>query len=294
MKLLLISLLTCLFFQTRALTHFEFPADSAKTDTSAVKKYSRYKFELSYSSNSTYSGRKDTSKNSQLISPSFKYTSKSKFYIKTTLVNSSGTKNVFDEFDASAGQKFHLAKNWDGNLSYSHYFYDSNVSRIRATIQNDIFASTGYDWSILYSQLQFDWGEGSNKFKSKGKRIDKKTHDITFTFANSHQFWLDDVLKKGDDLVIMPEVDILYGTQNFLATYKGKRDPANKAYQNEASKYAITGYIMTLDVSYDIKNVTIRVSPYYTIPTNVPKGESSTPYFVMYGSIYYTIKGKKH
>ena len=293
MKPLLILLLTCCLFQTHALTSFEFPADSSKTDTAIVKKYSKYKFELSYSSNSTYNGRKDTSNNSQLISPSFKYTSKSKFYIKTSLVNSSGSKKVFDEFDASLGQKFRFAKNWDGNLSYSHYFYDSNVSRIRATIQNDIFASTGYDWKVLYSQLQFDWGGGSNKFKYKGKSVSKKTHDITFILANSHQFWLDDVLKKGDDLVIMPEVDILYGTQNFLATYKGKRDSTSRAYQKEASKYVITGYIMTLDISYDIKNFTVGISPYYTIPANVPGGGSSTPYFVMYGSIYYTIKGRK-
>ena len=292
MKHILLLLFSCCYLGTYAFTGFELPSDSSKTDTTIVKKYRKYKFELSYSSNNTYKGRKDTS-NSQIISPSFKYTSKSNFYIRTALANSSGSKKVFDELDATLGKKFHFTKNWDGILSESHYFFDSNVSRIGAAVQNDIVASTGYDWDILYSQLQFDWSSGNSKFKYKGKRLDKRTHDVTFILANSHQFWLDDVLKDGDDLVIEPEIDILYGTQNFLTTYKGKRDLANKAFQKKASTYAITGYIMTLNVDYDIKNFTFGLSPYYTIPTNVPPGESTSPYFVMYANIYYTIKGKK-
>jgi hypothetical protein len=45
-------------------------------------------------------------------------------------------------------------------------------------------------------------------------------------------------------------------------------------------------------MSYKIKRFSIAAYPSYTIPQNVPEGESSTPFFVMSGRIAYTIKSK--
>ena len=212
-----------------------------------------------------------------------------------SLANTPGGKKAFDEMDLGLGKRWRFSDKWDGSLSYTHYFFDSNVARIKAALQNDLAASAGYDWDILYSQLLFDWSEGSDQFKYKGKKVAQKTRDFTFTFANSHQFSWDDVFKKDDDIIFMPEVDVLLGTQNFMATYKGKTEKtkANKAYQDQASKFSVTGYTFTLYFTYDIKKFSFSLSPYYTIPENAPAGESSASYFVLSASVYYTFVGKK-
>jgi hypothetical protein len=271
-----------------ALDNFKLPADDS---TTVKKKHSKLKIELNYASNNTYKGRADTS-NTPIISPFIKYTGKSKFFVQGSLVNVPGEKKIFDEMDLGVGKKIRFSDSWDGSVSYSHYFFDSNVARIKAGLQNNFSSFVGYDWDILYSQLYFDWSEGSNSLKTKNKKITntRRTSDVTFTLVNSHQF---NFYVGKTTITLMPEADILYGTQNFLASYKGKTDPANKKYQDQASKFTLTGYMFTLAIILDIKNFTIDLSPYYTIPKNIPGSGSTAPYFVMSASIYYTITGKK-
>ncbi|MEI8136656.1 MAG: hypothetical protein WCH21_04935 [Bacteroidota bacterium] len=265
-------------------------SDTLKKDTIVSKKHSKFKISLDYSSNNTYKGKKDTN-NLPIITPFVKYTTKSRFFISSSLVHSSLTGKVFDELDLGVGKKIRFSNRWDGSISYSHFFFDSKVSRVKSSVMNDLSSYLGFDSDILYSQLYFDWTQGNKK--SKKKNSAGTTNDFIFTFTNSHQFVFDDVFTSGDDITIIPTVDILYGTQNFLATYKGKKDIAYKSYQDQASKFALTSYIFTLYLSYQIKNFVFNVSPYYTIPKNLPAGESTSPYFVMSAGIYYTFISKK-
>ncbi len=138
-----------------------------------------------------------------------------------------------------------------------------------------------------------NWDRGNNKFPSKEKILTQKSNDYSLIFSNSHVFSIDDLLKKGDDFFITPEADVLCGTQIFLVKHKGKTNPTDKIYQKQAAKFNLTGYLLSLELKYKIKKFTLELTPTYIIPENVPAGESSTPYFVMNASVYFTFKKKK-
>ncbi|MEO6904424.1 MAG: hypothetical protein ABI315_14890 [Bacteroidia bacterium] len=273
-----------------------FPAinDSVKTDSSSFKsRQAKFKIELDYASNNSFKGRKDSS-NTPVISPLFKYTTKQRFYIQTSFVHSPNISKTFDEIDLGAGKKFQFTDNFDGSLSYTHYFTGTKTSRIKSTIASDVSSYLGYDWNWLYSQFYFDWSRGSTKQKSNKTTVSKATNDYSFTLANSHDFSFDNVFTNGDEITVTPEADILYGTQNFMTTYKGKGNKTNKTYQDKASKFELTGYSFFLYATYELKNFTIEFSPYYSIPKNLPLGEPNKPYFVMATSIYYTFIKKNN
>ena len=53
-------------------------------------------------------------------------------------------------------------------------------------------------------------------------------------------------------------------------------------------------YNINLDFRYAIKRWTLNLSPFYTIPQKVSNEvQTSSPYFVMYGGIFYTWKWLK-
>jgi hypothetical protein len=273
--------------------HLILPKDSVKKEDSAkVKKHAKLKFELSAASNNTFKGRRDTN-NVPIISPLLKYTTKRNWYFSGTLVNEPGSQRMFDEFDLSIGKKIVFSDNWDATVAYSHYFFDSRVTRIKATVQNYASATVNYDWNILYSSLELSYSEANDKFKYKGKKVGNKTGDFSVYFDNSHAFDFDDFLRKGNSLSLTPEADLVLGTQNYMASYTGRFNSNNKAYKDKISKFELTAITFAFDVSYTIGNLTFDLYPYYTIPYNAQPGAESTPYFVMSGSIYYVLKFKK-
>ena len=261
------------------------------TDSIQVaEKHRKIKSGVDYASVSAFKGRKDTTGVS-LLSPYFEYTGKHGFYTRMALDHVPGGKRkFFDEFNSEIGWNFDFSDNWDGFIGYSHYFYDSQVARIMASVSNEIKTNVGYDWKYLYSFLDFDWSGGNNKFPYKGVIVTTKSHDFQLAFSNSHQFSFDRILKRSANLSITPDADILYGTQNFLVTYKGKTNTSEKVYQQQAKKFRLTGYVFYLEIKYKIKKLTMELSPNYTIPKNVPKGESTKPFFVMDASVYVTFK----
>lgn len=275
-----------LFSKSHALVIF---SDSS----SSAEKHRKFKMELDYSSDNTFKGRKDTT-NIPILAPFFKYTAKSGFFLQASLVNvptpKANKQKVFDELDAGLGWMFDFSDKWDGIISYTHYFFDSKIARIKAAVQNDLNATVGYDWDVLYHRLIIDYNSGNPNFVSKkGKKISTRSRDFSITLANSHNFSFD--FSNNKNFTIAPEADALFGTQNFLASYKGKTSDAT--YQKQASAFNLTAFMFYLTVSYEIKKWTFMLDPSYTIPQNVPNGESSSPYFVMSGSIYITFKSKR-
>ncbi len=263
---------------------------SSSDTTSFEKKYRKFKIALDYSSENTFKGRKNTT-NIPILSPFFKYIGKSGFFTQVSLVDvpTGKIKKVFDELDAGAGWIFNFSDQWDGSISYMHYFYDSGVARLKSAVKSDLNTSVGFDWDILYSQLLFDINADNPKNSNKGKAIPKHTKDYTLTFANTHYFYF--YFKEGRKLTASPEADVLLGTQNFYAAYKGKLDAtAHTKYQKQVTTFTLTAYILYLNVNYKIKKFAVGLTPSYTIPQNVPEGESSTPFFVMSGRVSYTFR----
>jgi len=268
-----------------------FAAIISANDSLRNDKQRKLKIALDYSSDNTFKGRRDTT-NTPLISPNIKYTGRSGLFAQAALFDVPGKKRktkVFDELDLGVGKNFDISEKWDASVAYSHYFYDSKVARIKSSVQNDFNASLNYDWDILYNQLVADVNMGAPKSK-KGKTVSRRSLDYSLTLVSMHDF--DIKLNENNKLTISPEADILFGTQNFLTSYKGKTDLAYAQFQKQASAFNLTAYIFYINVSWKVKKLTASISPYYTIPENMPQGESSKPYFVMSGSIYYTFKSK--
>ena len=262
-------------------------------DTIITKeRYSETRFGMDYASVNTYNGRKDTNK-IRVLSPSFQYVGKRGFYTNLSLVNVPHAKKLFDELNTNFGWQHDFSNDWDANVSFSHFFYDSKVARINAAISNALNINLGKDWDVLYTNLDFNIDASNNKFPYRGKIIAQKSRDVFFDFSNAHEFAYSPSLSNGDSLKIIPKADILFGTQNFLVTYRGKTNLADKVYRKDAAKFKLTGYVISASLKYEIKKLTFELRPDYFIPKNVPTGESATPFFVMNGAIYFTFKKKK-
>ncbi len=255
--------------------------ESSAPDSAKTVKHRKYKFELDYSHNHSYRGRKDTTTGDKpLLSPLFKYTARSGFFTRFSLVDVPGTSKLFDELDAGLGWNFNFSDKWDGGLSFEHYFFDKDVKRIKSAVQNDIGLSTGFDSKILYTGLTFDLMSGQpKKLSSSSASKTIRQSDINIDFSNTHDFDIE--LKNNKLLSLSPELDILAGTQKLLATSGSDKKSMN---------FSLTAYICYFNILYHVNKWNFKLSPNYTIPQNTLQGQYSKPYFIMSAGISYTIK----
>ncbi len=258
-----------------------FGVENSPADTTKAVKYRKYKFELDYSHNHTYRGRKDTTTGDKpLLSPLFKYTARSGLYTKASLVNVPGTSKAFDELDIGLGWNLNFSSKWDGSLSLEHYFFDKDVKRIKSAVQNDLGLSLGYDSKIFYTGLLFDLTTGQpKKLSSSSTSRTVRQGDASINLSNTHDFDIE--LKNNKLLTLSPEADILAGTQNLLAT---------SGSDKKAKSFLVTAYILYLNIFYHVHRWNLKLAPNYTFPQNTLQGQFSDPYFIMSASISYTIK----
>ena len=203
--------------------------DTPDDDEDSVKviiKKSKLKFEFDYLSNATYLGHRNDVPEPE-YSPLLRYTTTQKFYYQANFVNALGASNFyFDELDATVGKIFKFTPNWDGQLYYTRYFFSSYLDQLKAAIQSDAVASIGYDYDLLETSVSFDWSHGNNTYKTKKNvPVNQQLDDYTAIFTNNHIFIVDDFLHKGNDLTIIPQVDVLIGTQNYLMALRGLTPP---------------------------------------------------------------------
>ena len=291
---LVFALLVC-FFKTESYAGNTekaiFNSDSSATKTNK----NRLRFALKYSSANTFYGRKD-SVSIPVLSPSLKFTSSTNFFLRTALVHTNTTSKVFDELDLELGYRHFFGDRLDASVSYTRMFFSKNVSRLNSVANNDINLYLGYDLDLLYSGLSFNYTSGSQTVKTKlppNKKPPKNNNptttlitakDYTITWMNSKDLFLYELLSLDDKLIITPEVDLIFGTQNGIQVYRKK-----ETVQAPASSFNIKAFDLSLNLRYVFKNLTLNITPDYTIPVNVPTGDYSSPYFVFYGGIYYNL-----
>jgi hypothetical protein len=276
--------------------------DSLKTPT-----YRRFKASLNYSSANTLLGKKD-SVSIPLLSPSFKYTTSKNIFYQISLVHTNTTAKIFDELDAKIGYNYDFNYRWSASIAYTHYFFNKNVDRLNSMVNNDVNLYVAYDWDILYSAISLDYTSGKKTFNTTDTIFGKKgkyalvestsslsSKDFTATFMNSRQFFFFELLTKKDRLIISPEIDVYYGTQNSVEnnqrTLNAKK--LKKTYSqtsNTSNIVPFMAYTFNLDLRYTIDQITFNLSPFYTVPQKIGNESTTKPYFVMYGSIYYSIK----
>lgn len=277
--------------------------------------YRRFKTSINYSSANTMLGKRDSIP-IPILSPTFKYTSSKDFFYQLSLVHSNTTNKVFDEIDLKVGKNFYLGDRWNFTIAYSRFIFSKEVDRLNAVINNDFNVYSGYDWGHdLYTGVSLDYTTG-NKTKryididSTWKPLLKKylvevdsgytsvsAKDFTVTLMNSMTFYFYNLLNNNDRLIFTPEIDITWGTQNGVesnASAKklliGKKKFSKSTSETFKTNTYFLAYTFNLDFSYKINRWGINISPYYTIPQNITSGAASSPYFVMYGGVNYTLK----
>lgn len=253
----------------------------------------RLKLAFNYSSANTFLGRKD-SISIPLLSPMVKFTFANNLYLQTSLVHTNTTTKIFDELDSKIGYRHFLGDHLDGAISYTHYFFNPSVTRLNSLVNNDVNLYFGYDMNFLYSSISLDYSYGSqsstitSKKNSKEKIIKELSRDITVSWMNMRQFYFYELFSTTDKLIFTPEIDILLGTQNSIHLYKKKIKPTKMF-----SSFNPKAINVNIDLLYVKKRLSINLSPYATFPLNVSLGESSKPYFVIYGGVFYTWKWEK-
>lgn len=289
------------------LSHCIFSQTSVSNDTISSDTidpvYRRFRVALNYSSANTFLGKKD-SISIPILTPSFKYTTSKDFFYQLNLVHSNTTAKVFDQLDLRAGYNHYFNDQWNATISYTRSFYSKAVDRLNSIVNNDVNLFVGYDWNYVYSALSFDYTSGSKTFttniiknKNKTETVDAK--DVTITIMNSRQFYFYELLNDYDKLIICPEIDVYYGSQNSIhkttlirKIKKGSLATSNTTTENTSSPFM--AYTFNLDLRYVYKKLTFNLSPYYTIPQKLATDTYlQKPFFVMYGGLFYTWKWEK-
>ena len=218
--------------------------------------------------------------------------------------------------DLKVGKNFYIGERWNFTLAYARFIYSKYIDRINTVVNNDLNAYAGFDWGHdVYTGLSLDYTSGKKTIAyhtvdsvlpKKGNKyilVDNtentyiQAKDFTMTFMNSITFYFYELLNESDKLIVTPEIDVVFGTQNGVETIssskknaKGKGKKIKSTTQTIKTNTPFLSYTFNLDFRYVLKRFTINLSPYYTIPQNISLGAASTPYFVMYGGLVYTIK----
>ncbi len=277
--------------------------------------YRRFRASLNYSSANTMLGKRDSIP-IPILTPTLKYTTSKDFFYQLSLVHSNTTSKVFDELDLKVGKNFYVGERWNFTLSYARYNYSKEVDRLSAVVNNDFNAYAGFDWGHdVYTGLSLDYTTGKKTvsyhsvdttFAKKGNKyvlVDNSGYtyieakDFTATLMNSVTFYFYELFNENDKMIITPEIDILYGTQNGVETNattkklaKGNGKNAKSSSQTIRTNSPFLAYTFNLDFRFVMKRLSLNLSPYYTIPQNITAGAAASPYFVMYGGIIYTLK----
>jgi hypothetical protein len=230
---------------------------SAAQDETVPEKKSYGRGSLEFMNNSVYYGRKD-SLTTPYLTPSIGYYDKSGFFIEGSFsyLLRSGNSRI-DESAIDAGYDFTVG-NFQGEIAAEKLFYNGNSTNVKAEVKGDISATASYDFGFIESSLQ----PGIN-FGTKS--------DYFLSWSVDHGFSVAE-----DKLEITPSFLLNGSTRNFYGSYYGRRRLKKKpgtggtvsASVQDASKFKIMDYELSLPFTYTVKNFSFGFTPSYSIPTN--------------------------
>jgi hypothetical protein len=226
-------------------------------------KTSHWELGMSYQSNDVYLGRKDSSVLPYFI-PEVTYFHKSGLYATASLnYLRNSTANRVDLVTLEGGYIF-TTGSYDGQLSFSKYFYNSQSTSVTSEISSSIAYQSGLDLGFI-----------------------KPTFTATINFGNKadfagllgleHTFYIFE-----DRMDITPTVAMAASTQNYYSDYYKKRrytiKRGSKAGQTaiakisgtviNASQFKMLDYEPSAPINYRIGKCVINFTPTYSVPVN--------------------------
>jgi len=237
-----------------------FAQDAQDSDSvSATHKRKSYlKAEISYLSDNVYLGRSDSVK-TPYITPSLTYHHKSGLFAGAG-ANLLGTTGNLDMFNITGG--YALSKgNWDAEIVANKYFYSSSSYTVRSEMKGDISLYSGYDLGFIEPSINagITFGDAT---------------DYSATFGLEHEFSF-----LNDNFSVTPGVFTTAASQNYYnAYYQKRRYSTNRkgktvqqdvsASTEDAAKFRILDYELSLPLEYRQKRMTFSFTPTYAIPVN--------------------------
>ena len=228
-----------------------------------LPKRSHLEAAVSFQSNDVYLGRKDSAVLPYYI-PELSYYHKSGLYATASLnYLKNATDSRVDLVTLEGGYIFTTGK-YDGQLSFSKYFYNSQSTSVTA----EISASAAY-------QNSFDLGFIKPTFTGT-LNIGRKL-DFAGLFGLEHSFYFID-----DKLEITPTFAATASTQNYYNDYYKKRRYTIKRKGQvgqtgianisgtvlNAGTFKLLDYEPTIPISYKIGKCTVNFTPIYSIPVH--------------------------
>ena len=229
---------------------------TAQDSANSAKSY--FNASLNFINNSVYYGRKDSIA-TPYLTPSIGYFHRSGFFIEGSFsyLVSTGNSRV-DLSTIGAGYDFSVG-NFQGEIAAEKFFYNSSSTNVKAEVQGDISAMALYDFGFIETYLQ------------PGINLGNK-NDFWLSWGIDHRFTLAD-----EKLEITPTFLLNATTRNLYASYfgnrrfrpkKGNQPPTVTASLEGATKLSLQNSEFSLPLSYTIKNFTLGITPYYSIPSN--------------------------
>ncbi len=229
-----------------------------KKDSVAPKK-SGWQVGLTYSNNQVYLGRKD-SLNTPYITPSISYHAKSGLFItgSASYLAASG-ENRIDLVTLEGGYSY-SSGDLNAEVSAAKDFFSDASYSVKSEIKARLSASLSYDLGFIEPSLDL----GAN-FSGHP--------DLGIGLGLEHSFSAID-----DRLEINPGAHLNIGTQNYYASYYGKRrystkrkakNPSNvlSATVAHASRLQVMDYEFGLPLEYAVtKKCKINFTPTYALP----------------------------
>lgn len=243
-------------------------SDSARAttpDSSHSIKHKKHSFldaGLTFQSNDVYLGRKPANTLPYYI-PSLSFYHKSGFYISTTLdYVKNSTISRIDLFAVDAGYLF-TAHKYDGMVTVSKYFYNSQSTNLTSTIQSSVAWQNSYDLGFVKPSLTVTLNLG-------GKLDEEARFELGHTFSFFH-----------DNLDLTPTLAAAGSTLNYYDYYQQRIYKIKKKQKVvrtgtadvttsvvHASTFRIMDYEPAMPIEYTLGKCTISFTPTYTIPVN--------------------------
>ncbi|RNI29414.1 hypothetical protein EFA69_07580 [Rufibacter immobilis] len=245
---------------------------------------------LETANNASFFGR-NTYEQYPYVAASLTYTHVSGLFVSAMSYQLFDTEDFIDETDVSIGYSYTLGEKFDGQVSYSHFFFGANTPLVKSVTSNAVSASGNYDWNYLFTGLTVSYIFGGSS-------------DLFTVLDNSRYIPLQKLWKGKNPVGIDPKFSIIAGTQEFAETHtvvvqnrkrllellldpwkngngkgngkgNGNGQTTTTTTTNTTKRFRVLNYSITVPLVFSLYNIDIEPAYRFSVPVNKLEGDES-------------------